>query len=76
MTTTYRPSLAIYDRTDPRWKALKDEDSVYAFGYGCGQADIEAGLAPMASAELSAMWHRDYSEGYLDAFEDAKLSSR
>ena len=65
-----RPSVRIFDRTDPRWKDLADEDSVYQFGYGCGQADIEADLPPMTNEECSNIWHPDYTEGYLDAYHD------
>lgn len=64
--STQRPSIAIYVRDDPRWQELAEENEVYGFGYGCGQADIAAGLPAMSDAELASTWHRDYTEGYLE----------
>lgn len=66
-----RPSVRIYLREHPEWRSIMDVcDGPYEFGYECAMADVRAGLAAMGEDEMAGLWHRDYSEGYRDAYAD------
>lgn len=67
-----RPSEAIYCRED-KAQMWRECESAYELGYIAGEADMDAGLAPLTEEQHSNLWGAtsDYAEGYGDACADA-----
>lgn len=70
MTTTHRPSLALYSREGDWAEVMNDIEGPYSFGYVMGERDAKAGLPSLTRDEMDNLWHRDYTEGYVDGYGD------
>jgi hypothetical protein len=70
MTAAQRPSLTLYSR-EGDWAEVMDEiEGPYSFGYVMGERDAKAGLPSLTRREMADLWHRDYTEGYVDGYSD------
>jgi hypothetical protein len=68
-----RPSIALFERTAPDWKAVATEnDTAYSFGYVMGMRDKAAGFEALALASvIPAASDMDYCEGYRDGYSES-----
>lgn len=68
---TLRPSKLIYRREHHMAaELLEDGANAYGWGYEMGKADALECLPALTADEMANLWHADYSEGYVDGYDD------